>query len=105
MQRAFRTFCAKVPLNLIYNNDGLPWSDPGISHGLFNADLATGDIRAIEHFHSRLGITRLRHLDKAKPLGFTGFFVDYQSAGLHGAVDIKHRLKFCFCGRTVEISD
>jgi hypothetical protein len=61
--------------------------------GLFNTNLATGYILAVEAIYRHFGLTLLGHFDKAKTLGAISLFVYYQVAGLHCAVGLEQSPK------------
>lgn len=58
--------------------------------GVFHADFVSGHFFTIEILHRRLGVAGFRHFDKTKAFGTSGFLVDDQGAGLHGAKGREH---------------
>ena len=84
----------------------LPFSIAGLGfwRRLLHPDLITANIRAVEGLHRCLGFSGGGHLNKAKPFGHTGFFIDYQCAGLHLAVLFEQSAKFSLSSGSGEIA-
>lgn len=72
--------------------------------GVFNTDLVTIYVLAVEVLSRRLGITRFGHLDKAKALGVASFFVDDQGAGLYFSVVFEYFPKLRLCGGAGQVA-